>query len=204
MYKSIYCCIWKTLNPKPWALNFTDTVHGAVWLCQIVKDLLRFVLEHVEDKEVIPLLEVIMQDMWTFVFFPFFMHWPGVGGNWNLNWIIMVWNKIYWSHSVGSVGGTKGTAANASKTPWSVAGYCFLGSSTGLNSSNSCGERPGEPVKCRAFGMIYRECFLLRVAFYDRVFPQSCLFWLTQVSVVFVLYTTFFSLLSVEGAIFWN
>jgi hypothetical protein len=49
--------------------------------------------------------------------------------------------------------------------------------------------------------MIYRECFLLRVVFYNRVFPESCLFWLTQVSVVFVSYTTFFSLLSVEGAI---
>jgi hypothetical protein len=46
-----------------------------------VKDLLRFVLEHVEDKEVIPLLEVIMQDMWTFIFFSFFMLQPGVGGN---------------------------------------------------------------------------------------------------------------------------
>jgi hypothetical protein len=42
----------------------------------------------------------------------------------------------------------------------------------------------------------------LRVAFYNRGFPESCLFWLTQVSVVFVSYNTFFSLLSVEGAIF--
>jgi hypothetical protein len=36
------------------------------------------------------------------------------------------------------------------------------------------------------------------LAFYNRGFPESCLFWLTQVSVVFVSYNTFFSLLSVE------